>query len=56
MCGMYNTCIGGMMSQSVDNPYIKLSLANIWEHTTNPLPIAKTESKIPLFENLGIYS
>lgn len=50
---IYILFLGGIMSQSVDNPYIKLSLAKIWEHTTNSLPIAKTESKIPLFENLG---
>ena len=55
----------GILNNNVDNPYLKLSIIvdnnnsssgggkKSWEHTTNALSIAKTEDKIPLFENIG---
>jgi hypothetical protein len=57
----------GILNHNVDNPYLKLSIIvdnssgsssssggkKSWEHITNALSIAKTEDKIPLFENIG---
>jgi hypothetical protein len=57
----------GILNNNVDNPYLKLSIIvdnsssssssssgkKSWEHATNALSIAKTEDKIPLFENIG---